>query len=373
MTSQSQFAGAGRMSTRTALALAFVLAPLATGCRETARAGTPPPPAPSAPRARETTSAPEKVRYAPRISATGTLKPLQLAMLSPSIPGTIERIVVKRAQEVQEGAVLMTLESAAARATLAQAQAGLMAAEAQDRMAQDGLARVTAIKKGEGGVTDMQVAQVQGQRDQAAAGLAAAKAQLQQAEVHLRNHTLRAPFAGMVTKVPDGIGSVVGPGAPLVMLQVNRTLVLETSLTQAEATEVAVGAKVVVSVPATGARTEDAVVRAVVPMVDPGTGRVPVEITVPNTDGRFLAFAFARVEIGGGGEREALKLASGALVQKEGGFSVWVVGPEGKASLRPVKLLGQDGDRALVVAPADWPAGSRVIDAPTAVQSEAGR
>jgi multidrug efflux pump subunit AcrA (membrane-fusion protein) len=70
-----------------------------------------------------------------------------------------------------------------------------------------------------------------------------------------------------------------------------------------------------VTIPATGehtpapnaegsdAQARQARIDVIVPSVDVATNRVPIEISVPNPDGRFRAHAFAKVEIAGGQRR----------------------------------------------------------------------
>jgi RND family efflux transporter MFP subunit len=309
--------------------------------------------------------APEPVRHAPTVIATGTLKPRWQAQLAFPVAGTLERIAVKRGQAVAEGAPLLALDAAAARALLAQAESGVAAAKAQLVLAEDGLARLEAIRKEQGGVTDAQLVQARGQRDLAQAQVLASEAQREQARVNLDHHTLRAPFAGVVTRIPDGRGVAVGAGAPLVALESVRQLVLETSLTQAEAAEIRAGAKVKVSVAATGVHTSDATVTVVVPSVDAGTSRVPVEIEVPNANGRFLPNAFARARLPSGAPRNALRVPAAAVVQKEGAYAVWIAGQDGRARALPVRVLAQESDLAVVDAGSSgFPAGSRVVALP---------
>jgi RND family efflux transporter MFP subunit len=321
----------------------------------------------------------ERVRHASRITATGTLKARQSAPLAMSVPGTLLRVLVKRGQEVREGALLASLDDAAAAAARRQAEAAVAAAKAQLALAEDALSRAKRIRDEEG-VSEAQLFEARSRRDLAAAGLAAAEAQLEQATVILAHHHLRAPFAGVVTRVPDGVGITVAPGVAVVTLASTRELVLDTTLTQAEAAEVRRGARVSVSVPTTGARTADAAVDVVVPAVDAETNRVPVEIAVPNADGRFLANAFARAELPPGAERDAWRVPSASLVQRSGGHAVWVAGADGKARALPVRLLAEERDAA-VVRPEEggWPDGLKVLEAPPlgisegAVVAEAGR
>ena len=329
--------------------------------------GAPPPPAapPAPPLAGSRLVDPVPVRHAPRTVAAGTLKPRQQAALAMSVPGTLARVAVARGQEVQAGALLAALDDAAAAAARRQADAAVAAARAQLALAEDGLARVTAIHQGQAS-SEAQLVQARAQRDLAAAQLAAAEAQAEQARVHLDHHQLRAPFAGVITRVPDGVGVAVAPGVPLVSLVATRALTLETSVTQEEAAALRRGARLAVHVPAADARTEEATVAAVVPVADPATTRVPVEIAVPNGDGRFTANAYARAELPAAAPRDAWRVPAAALLQREAGHAAWVAGPDGRAHALPVRLLAEDGAAAVVVPAAGgpWPPGLRVVALP---------
>jgi RND family efflux transporter MFP subunit len=244
------------------------------------------------------------------------------------------------------------------------------AARAQLVLAEDALQRVVRLRS-EDGASEAQAVQARGQRDAAAAQLAAAEAQLDEARVNLAHHHLVAPFAGVVTKIPDGVGITVAAGTPLVTLVTTRELVLETSLTQEEAAELASGARASVSVPASGARTPDATVTVVVPAVDAATNRVPVELSVPNRDGRFLPNAFARAELPRGAERDAWRIPSGALIQHLGGYAVWTTGADAKARVVAVRVLAEQGESSLVVPEGgSWPANAKVVESPPAGLAE---
>lgn len=337
---------------------------LAAACGERSRPAAPAAPPTATAQAHARLVVPERVRHVSRIGATGTLRARQSSPLAMSVPGTLERVAVTRGQEVREGALLPALDDAVAAAALRQADAAAGAGRAQLALAEDGLARVVRIREEEGG-SEAQLFEARSRRDLARAQLAAAEAQLDQAKVHLAHHRLHAPFSGVVTRVPDGVGITVAPGVTVVTLVSTRQLVLETSLTQEEAAEIRPGAKATVAVPATGARTADALVAVIVPAVDRETNRVPIEIAVPNGDGRFLPNAFARAELAAAAERDAWRVPAAALVQREGGHAVWVAGPDAKASALPVRLLAEDRDVA-VVAPEDgkWPDGLRVVESP---------
>jgi len=309
-------------------------------------------------------AAPQPVQFTARATATGTLRAGSQAPLGLAVGGTLARVAVKRGQTVQPGALLLALDQAAALAGLHQAEAGLAAARAQLALAEDALARATAIRAAEG-TSEAQLVAVTAQRDLAAAQAAATAAQLEQARVALGHHELRAPFAGVVTRVPEGLGVVVGPGTPLVSLASVQALTLDTTVTQEEAAALLPGARVTVAVPATGARTDQATVAVVVPVVDPGTNRVPVEIAVPNGDGRFHAGAFARAELPAAPPRAAWRIPASALLARDAGHAAWTSGPDGKARALPVTLLAEEAGGAVVVpAGGAWPDGLLVVERP---------
>ncbi len=340
--------------------LAFLLASSA-GCRRADATPSRPEATPPATRL----VAPERVRHAPQVIATGTLRPREQAQLAFVVGGTLRTIPVRRGQAVRQGQVLLALDPDSARAALSQAEAGVGVARAQLTLADDALARLEAIRQRDGGVTESQLVQGRGQRDLARAQLLGAQAQREAARVHLERHQLRAPFAGVVTKVPDGVGVAVTSGAPLAALESTHQLVLDTSLTQEEAAQLPAGARAEVAVPATGARSADATVAVVLASVDGGTNRVPVEIAVPNPDGRFLAHAFARARLSSGAPRDALRVPAAALVQKESAFSIWIAGRDGRARALPVQVLAQEADSAVVdPGRAGFPADARVVELP---------
>jgi RND family efflux transporter MFP subunit len=307
---------------------------------------------------------PEKVRFTPRIEATGVLKAREASQLAFPIAGTLRSVPVRRGQVVAEGTPLALLDADVIRAAVAQAEASLAAARAQARLAQDAYERSLRLRAQES-ISESQAVQAEAQRDLAQAQARASEAALRQTQVNLEKHTLKAPFAGVVTRVPDGAGIAVSAGQVVVAIEANRLLVLDTTLTQDEAAPLRAGQPVEVVVAETGARASGAVIRLVLPSVDPGTGRVPVEVAVPNADGRLLPHAFARATFPSGAERDAWKVPVAALLQRDGAVAVWVAGPDGRARALPVKLLDQAAGDALVGAgPDGWPAGVRVVAAP---------
>ncbi len=202
-----------------ALALCLACAGDRSGGGAAAPAGPPPSrrrrPRPARPRARSGPGPAGRARAGPPcvpVDGTGDAQgaPGRAAGHRAS-RGTLARVAVKRGQEVRTGALLASLDDGLAPATRRQAEAGVAAAHAQLALAEDALARVERLRREEG-ASESQLVAARAQRDLARAQLAAAQAQLDQAQVNLSHHLLTAPFAGVVTSVPDGIGITVGAG-----------------------------------------------------------------------------------------------------------------------------------------------------------------
>jgi multidrug efflux pump subunit AcrA (membrane-fusion protein) len=87
-------------------------------------------------------------------------------------------------------------------------------------------------------------------------------------------------------------------------------------------------------------------------------------VAVPNEDGRFLPNTHGRVELPRGEERDAFRVPASSLVQRDGGYSVWVAGGDGRARALPVRLLAEEGDASVVAPAGAWPAGLRVVARP---------
>ncbi len=205
------------------------------GTRAASQPAAHPEPAPTAPSGSD--AQPPALRAAP-VSAkegvyfSGELRPASEAELSFKAGGRLARILVSPGDWVKEGQALLQLEDREAQAQLKQARAAVEAAKAQASMADDAESRVKALGE-KSALSEQQKLTVGDQARLAKAGQWQTEAMLELAELNLQNHTLRAPFAGRVTRVPSGIGTMVAPGFPLMGIvdtsrwKVNATAALE--------------------------------------------------------------------------------------------------------------------------------------------------
>lgn len=252
----------------------------------------------------------EPTKWMPRVDFLGTLKPWREADVGFEVPGKLVQINVAMGDKVKGGQVLAVLDASQAVAQVGQAESQVSAAQANLAMAQDELKRTEALVASK--------SMPEAQAEQARQRVALAKAQLEGAMATTRvaktgagQRAMSAPFAGIVTKAPTGIGSVVNPGNPLVHLEDNSRFRLSATIGEEDVPLVVVGAKVHVMY---REKLAEGKVVAIVPSLDQATRRAPVEIEVPNAEGSgLLAWGFVKGRIyGGTGEVDAVKVPATA-------------------------------------------------------------
>jgi RND family efflux transporter MFP subunit len=224
------------------------------------------------------------------IELTGDLRPQASADLAFKIGGQLTSVKVERGQKVTKGQILAVLSEGEARAQFEQAEAALAQARAQLALAKDNEARAQTLVAANA-APDSQAIAVKLQAEIARAAMMQAAAARDLASTSLANHQLHAPFDGMIVKVPDGSGQIVGPGVPLFRIETLDTLVLRSSVTEADVPRIHVGDEVTIQ--ANDGQKVVGKVHLVLRSLD-SSRRAPVEIAVPNKGQSLIAGSYVR-------------------------------------------------------------------------------
>jgi len=304
----------------------------------------------------------QAVTTSPKEEVTGTLEPSKRVQLGFEVTGRISRVDVKKGQSVHEGDLLAELAMDMVDAQLQQAEAGLEGALAQAENAKDIALRTEKLKAG-GAVSEQQVKAVLTNARNAEAQVALARAQVAEMRAKRGRQVLRAPFSGVVVDAPDQPGVTVSTlVSNLFTLEQLDPLTLHLTVAETARAELAPGTRVRVSAVASKASTEEATVSVVIPSADGTTRRIPVELSVPNADGRFTAHTLVRAELSLGADQPASRLPATALASV-GGDHVWLLGPDGATVRVPVQVIERGATE--VVVRAERPL-LQVVDAPAA-------
>ncbi|MFL5310758.1 MAG: efflux RND transporter periplasmic adaptor subunit [Myxococcales bacterium] len=311
---------------------------------------------------------PKQVQSLNREEITGTLQPARQLQLGFEVSGRLAKLNATKGAQVREGQVIAQLDPEMADAQVLQAEAAVKAAEAQSAQAADTARRQSELQQ-KGSISDWQSKSSTSQAAAAAAQLQAARAQLAQARATRRRHDLAAPFAGTLVEEPDQVGATVSPGKELFTLEQLDPLVLKLTVRESSRGSLRVGAKVRVEAVGGGARTDEAVVRAIIPSADAATRRIPVEIVVPNAGARFTAHTLARASLPLGQPEPALELPASALAST-GGDHVYAVAGSGEVKRIPVQVVDRGAQKVVVKSSEPL---SRIVDYPAADLAEGAK
>jgi RND family efflux transporter MFP subunit len=299
---------------------------------------------------------PVPAEMTPLVVLTGVLAPAEAADLGFEVPGRISRVDVQLGDHVTAGQTLATLDRSSVGAQANASEAAIGVAQANVSMLRERVDLVrTLVASGAAPERDLSGATQQ---------LAIAEAQVRQAEAGRRavstsaaDHALRAPFDGVVTRVPSGVGQVVGPGAPVFRVENLSVLELRTTVSETELEALRTGMTAFLE-----GSNAPGVISATVRSLETGSRRAPVEVRVPNPDGRLVANALVRARVAVGQPIPALRIPPSA---RRGDGRVFVVTAGGIIEERQLEAQG-DIDGSWLVAVGLTPADQVVVRAATA-------
>jgi len=144
--------------------------------------------------------------------------------LTTRVSGVVEAVLVKPGQRVKKGAVLLRLDKTVLQARLDEAVAEHARAQADEADAKRELGRAQELfNRTVSSTSELDAATLRHARAQAT--LSAADARRVIAQKNLNDAELKAPFDGVVSAVPGGLGTVVAADCqpkPLVILDSGR-------------------------------------------------------------------------------------------------------------------------------------------------------
>jgi RND family efflux transporter MFP subunit len=286
------------------------------------------------------------------LEATGTVSALNSVEVRPQVAATIAKVHIREGQFVKAGAPLFTLDARAdevnvtkARAQLAKDQAALADAQRQLVRSRELFAQNFISQ----GAVDTNQALV----DSAAAVVASDRAAIEAAQVTLGYSRITATTAGRAGAINVFAGSYVQPGGlPLVTITQIDPMAVSFSLPQrnlADALQtLRSGGGSVSAVLPEGRGTLTGKLQFVDNVVDAGSGTVKVKAVFENREEKLWPGAYVAVQLVVRTLKDAVTVPQAAIIQGARGKTVYVVGEDRKATLRPVEVLEAVGDDAVV-------------------------
>lgn len=187
------------------------------------------------------------------------------------------------------------------------------------------------------------------------AALAAAEANVRQAELNLSYTLVRAPVSGVTGRLARSEGSLVSAGQESSLLttivQLNPIWV-RFSLSESDSAKLPGGkfrrqgsAEVRLTLPDGSPYSGRGRVNFAATQIDPRLATQQVRAEFDNPEAKLLPGQFVRVQLAAGERDNVFLVPQTAVMQTEKGHMVFIVGPDGKAAVRPVQAgdwIGQD-------------------------------
>jgi cobalt-zinc-cadmium efflux system membrane fusion protein len=285
------------------------------------------------------------------VTATVSANLDRVARIAPRVEGRLIGVTAKLGDMVRAGQALAILDSLA----LGEAQAALLQAQTNQRVAQADFKRAQALSADEI-IPQRDYLRAQADFEKASTELRAAQDRLRLLGVtpsagaaHAQSSfAVVAPFAGTVIQKKATLGDLASPSDALFTVADLSTVWIEASLPEAVLAKVRTGATASVTVTAYAGERFSGRVAYVASVLDKDTRTAAARIEVVNRDGRLKPemFASAIIETGGGG-RQALSVPDDAIVLLQGQPTLFVQEHGGFES-RAVELSDKLGGRTVI-------------------------
>lgn len=284
------------------------------------------------------------------ITASGKVEAAQSANLSTRMMGYVNSVNVKVGDQVQKGQLLVAINNSDLQAKKAQAEAGVVQAQAGFDNAKKDYERFKALFA-ENSASQKELDNMTSRYEVAQAQLNAAKQMKNEVQAQFKYVNIMAPFAGVVTNKFVKEGDMANPGMPLVSVEAPSKLQVTAGVPESQIDQITAGMKVAVLVKSIN-KTVAGIVSEVSPSASNTGGQFLVKIDLNTEDENVLSGMYTTVQFP---VTTAQKIATvyvptNALVQRGQLTGIYTVSQKNTAILRWVRLGETFGDKVAVLS-----------------------
>jgi HlyD family secretion protein len=268
-------------------------------------------------------------------NASGTVQPDTTVEVKTRASGEVLEMRVETGQKVERGTLLLRIDPRQLRNAVAQAQADLQAAQAQQTTTSAQQKRAEELFQS-GAITAQDLENVQLAYANARAAVVRARVALENARIQLEDTQVRAPISGTIIEKGVERGSViasatqnVGGGTTLLKMADLDLVQVTSQVDETDIGKVEKGQSATVTVDAYPNRPFDGTVLKIEPqaVVNQNVTTFPVRIRIDHRDGRLRPGMNADVEIHVGERHGVLAVPNAALrTQRDVGSAAAVLG-----------------------------------------------
>lgn len=252
----------------------------------------------------------ELIAWQPEVSAVGTLRAVRGVDIAPELAGAVREVRFSSGEEVRAGQVLVELN---------------IDADVAQQKALEAAAELAAVTVRRDTVQFEAQAISEAQLDASRADLKNKRALADAQRAVVAKKVLRAPFAGRVGIRTVNPGQYVNAGEKIVTLQAIDPILVDLTVPQQLAPQLAVGQSLRLETDAFPDKSFAGKLTAIAPKVDPNTRNVQIEAAVANSARTLLPGMFARVYIGSGSSAEQVTVPQTAVTYSAYGATAYVL------------------------------------------------
>lgn len=282
------------------------------------------------------TASPKNHTFESSLSFLGTFDPIKQNTVGSDAQGKIVKLNFEEGDKISQGQLLAKVDDEMLQLQLQNAEIAIEGHKNDD-------VRNTNLSK-ENAISGVQL-------EKTKLGLKSAEVQKKQIQKQLRSTSINAPFSGVVTKKMVDLGSVLGPGTPIVEITDISSLKLTVNIPERDILKFKLNQNVGVYADIYSGRKFNGKVINISVQADK-SHNFKVQITVPNGNQELMAGMYGSVSLTNNQSVTRLSVPRKALVGSSKNPQVYVV-KNGKAKLISFSSGTSDGDFMEVVSGID--------------------
>jgi RND family efflux transporter MFP subunit len=268
---------------------------------------------------------------------SGAVVARQRAELSSRLTAKAAEVLVAVGDNVQQGDILIRLESDDLDARVEQAEQSLSGAQARLNAARKDFSRVKELLSRKL-VSQSQFDQSESQLQSANASFKQAKAAMSEAQTTLGYSMISAPFDGVITQKHINAGDMAAPGMPLLALYNPDSLQVEVNIAESVLPYIQLGSVLDVELPTNSIRTTSNVIE-ITPAADMGSRSYRIKLELTAQEKLYPGmYAKAKVAVG---QQSLIRIPMDSFYQigQLNYVKVW----DGEMVIRRLIQLGENG------------------------------
>ena len=281
---------------------------------------------------------------------SGRLQAVDYAEIRPEVSGTITEIKFQDGQIVKTGDVLLVIDPRTYEAAVAKAQADMSSAKTNAEFAKTEFERAQDLIKTQA-IPQRVYDERSNANQMAQASIAAAQANLEQAQIALDHAHVKAPFSGRVSRAEITVGNLVNSSfnAPVLTtivsnngiyadFEVDEQTYLQNIRASANGSEEERQIPVELTLQGDKEHSYKGTIHSFDNKINPSSGTIRARAKFDNEDGRLMPGMFVSIKLGSSSMNDALLIPERAVGSDQNKKFVYVVGQDNKVIYREVQL-----------------------------------